>query len=343
MKCDVIVLYNLSTLDSKTELEENRKSLQRKYTERGIRCELVDSAAEIPALADAGSVGVYVLSHTKDVKPSVLASELFTGLFAKGAKVSKINIACCRGANDNLMSMVCSELVKCQNATNELPVGLLVCAFTVNVTTFEFGTPFTEEEGKKFSNYGDLSQQASRDERRVATVQQLWGTRDTNEPSFVRFLHDRMPSGATPGFIDEIKALFVTTMPEVWLKHRSTFISKQFNAQRKPKDKIAESDVARWGWSEFAKAHEKDAQNFIKNYGWDEFVRTVSSVTAKSAAMWTSLDGYLRMKKAMRFDGNAFKPAALSEYAGNRDMKQALQWVEEISKAKGRTLKFLPD
>ena len=343
MKCDVIVLYNLSTMDSKRELEENRQSLKRKYEGRGTRCVLVDSAADIPSLADEGVVGIYVLSHTKDVKPSVLASELFAGLFAKGAKVNKINIACCRGANDNLMSSVCSELVKCETDTIKLPDGLMVCAFTVNVTTFEFGTQFTEEEGRKFENYQALSETASQDKRQVATVQQKWGAKDTAEPNIVRFLHDRIPSGATPEFVKEMEGLFVTTMPQVWAKHRFAFISKQFNAQLKPKNKIADSDIPNVSWSDFARTHPKGAQNFIKSYGWAEFTATLSGVTTKTAAMWTSLDGYLRMKKAMQFDGKKFKPTALSEYVGNPDMKQALKWVEQISKDKGMSLKFLPE
>lgn len=176
MRCKVIVIINLSTNDSREELEENRRSLKRKYEAREQTCIEVDfPSGKIPDLKGEGTVGVYVLSHTKDVVPSVLAERLFDELIKLGADVRKINIACCRAASgEGPMKPFCTELVKCQTNEIKLPNGLMVCGFNVNVTTFDNESVFMDREGAKFKNYPGIKQQATLQNRSVATVKQAW-------------------------------------------------------------------------------------------------------------------------------------------------------------------------
>ena len=55
-----------------------------------------------------------------------------------------------------------------------------------------------------------------------------------------------------------------------------------------------------------------------------------------------SLDGYVKMKTVMKFDGKTFRPVALSEYAENDDMKEALKFVEGTAKSSGYSCASCP-
>jgi hypothetical protein len=341
MKCDNIVLVNLSTLDSQEELQENRKSLRHKNEAKGRKCILVDFPQErIPELKDKGSVGVYILSHTKDVVPSTLAKTLFEQLFMTGAEVRKISIACCRGS-DEKMKPFCAELVKCQTEEVKLPQGLLVCGFAVNVTTFDNTSPFIEKEGEKFENYKAIKEESVQRDRGVATVVQAWGARDSGRPNFMYFIHDKIGNGATPTFIKEAEKLFMEQLAATWKTDGTAFINDKFNPNQKASKKI--KDPEHWSWGDFANTHQQAAALYVKSVFWPKFIGLIKGVNQRSAAMWSSLDGYMKMKTAMRFEGKAFVPVGLSEYTDNPDMKQALDFVEQANASKGVRLRFLPE
>ncbi|HET9985749.1 MAG TPA: hypothetical protein VFQ38_19280 [Longimicrobiales bacterium] len=343
MRCQVIVLINLSTLDSKQELDENRISLKRKYEARGQKCIEVDlPSGSIPNLKALGSVGVYVLSHTKDVKPAALAATLFDQLIAVGADVRKINIACCKASADQgPMKPFCTELVKCQTDTLKLPNNLMVCGFNINVTTFDSRSPFMDLEGKKFENYQALKEQAQQHDRDIATVKQAWAPSGSGQPNYLYFVHEKMGRGQTPAFIEEAEKLFREQLAAEWSKDRVDYINTKFNPNQKASKKIL--DPANWSWSDFAGTHPKDGDLYIKKVFWPKFLTCIRGVNHRSAAMWVSLDGYIRMKTVMKFNGKNFTPVALSEYAENEDMKQALSFVEGAGNKSGTNLRFTPD
>lgn len=343
MQCDLIVLLNLSTMDSREELEENRKSLRAKYESRGTKCIPVDfPGGSIPSLKGTGKVGVYVLSHTKDVKALTLAQDLWKQLFEAGADVRKISIACCRGATgEGPMKPFCTALAACQTDKVKLPVGLMVCGFTVNVTTFDNNSEFMDKEGIKFQNYKELKDEATQRGRTVATVKQSWGTRGSDEPNFLSFVHERMGKGATPTFIVEAEKLFREQLAARWRAEGVAYIRDKFNAQKKPSQRI--TDPENWTWGDFAGTHPDDAGRYIKQVFWPQWLTLIKGVNHRSAAMWSSLDGYMKMKTAMKFDGRGFVPIALGEYTDNPDMKSALSFVDGANKSKGATLRCLVD
>jgi hypothetical protein len=343
MRCKVIVLIALPTMDSLAELVENRISLKRKYEKRGQTCIEVDLPREkIPNLSGKGTVGVYVLSHTKDVKPVELARTLFDQMIAVGTDVRKINIACCRAAaGQGPMVPFCRELEKCQTGTLTLPVDLMVCGFNVNVTTFDSESEFIAKEGAKFVNFQQVKQSAAADQREVGTVKQNWAPVGSGGPSFMYFVHEKMGSGQTPTFILEAEKLFQQQLDAEWNRDRADFIGTKFNPNQRPAKKILEPEKCTW--SEFATEHEAAARLYVKSVFWDKFIAGIATVNHRSAAMWVSLDGYVNMKKVMRFNGKRFEAVALSEYAENDDMKQALGFVEGVQGKKGVTLRFLPE
>lgn len=342
MRCNVIVIINLSTNDSKEEIDENRKSLKRKYEARGQKCEEVDfPSGKIPNLKGQGTVGVYVLSHTKDVVPSVLAQALFDQMISVGADVRKINIACCKAAmGEGPMQLFCKELVKCQKEGVKLPDGLMVCGFNVNVTTFDSESKFMDKEGAKFANYAAIKERAELAKRSVATVKQAWAPSGSNDPSFMYFVHEKMGTGETPVFVQEAEKLFQEQLAKEWEKDRVAFITK-FNSNQKLSKQI--SGPEHWSWSDFANTYPADAKQYVKSVFWKKFITCIKGVDCRSAAMWVSLDGYVKMKTVMKFDGKTFRPVALSEYAENDDMKEALSFVEGTAKSSGIQLRFLPD
>ena len=344
MRCETIVLINLSTRDSQEELEENRKSLKRKYETRKQKCIEVNWPSDkIQSLVNSGTVGVYVLSHTKDVVPSVLAGLIFNQMISAGANVRKISISCCKAAmgKNGPMMEFCMELAKCQTDKILLPVGLMVCGFNINITTFDSKSEFMEKEGKKFSNYEEIKNEAKIRNRDVATVKQAWAQPDSGESNFMHFVHEKMGSGQTPVFIQEAKNLFREKLVESWQQNGVNYINTKFNTQQKPAKKI--SDPECWSWGDFSNTYPDWGIQYVKSIFWSNFIKCIKSVNHRSAAMWVSLDGYVKMKSVMKFDGKSFKPAALSEYAENEDMKQALSFVDEVNKGKGTQLLFFPE
>lgn len=343
MRCEVIVLINLSTNDSKVELDENRKSLLRKYEARGQTCHLVDfPSGRIPKLNGKGTVGVYVLSHTKDVVASELARQLFDQLIAIGADVRKISIACYRAASgEGPMKPFCMELLKCQTDKVKLPQGLMICGFTVNVTTFDNESPFMDKEGEKFQNFPEIKEKAAQTNRGVATVKQAWAPVGSGEPNFMSFVHEKMGVGATPAFILEAEKLFRECLVEEWRVDRSSFITTKYNPSVKSSMRIL--DTTHLEWSDFRGIDQAAAKRYIKSTFWSKFIARIKGVNLRSAAMWSSLDAYVKMKSVMKFNGKDFHVVALSEYAENEDMKQALRFVENAEAGKGLTLRFLPE
>ncbi len=344
MRCNTIVLINLSTMDSKEELEENRKSLKRKYETRGQNCIEVNWPSDkIQSLVSSGTVGVYVLSHTKDVVPSILAGLIFNQMISQGANVRKISIACCKAAmgKDGPMMKFCDELAKFQTDKITLPVGLMVCGFNINITTFDSKSDFMDKEGKKFSNYDKIKSEATIRNRDVATVRQAWATLNSGEPNFMHFVHEKMGSGQSPVFIQELINLFSEKLVESWDKNGVSFIKGQFNKNQKPAKQI--NDPENWSWGDFSNTYPDWGRQYVKKVFWKDFIDCIKSVNHRSAAMWVSLDGYVRMKSVMKFDGKSFKPVALSEYAENEDMKNALSFVDMVNKDKGCNLLFFPE
>jgi hypothetical protein len=342
MQCQNIVLLNLSTNDSVKELDENRKSLKSKYDGRGQKCIEVNYwSGKIEKLdKTSGTVGVYVLSHSKDVNPPTLAKRLFDELFAVGVDVRKINIACCRASEgQGPMQKFCEELQKCQTADTKLPQGLMVCGFNVNVTTFDCNSTFTEEEGKKFENYARIKESAKQQGRSVATVKQGWAHSE-GEPNFLSFVHEKVGPDRTPAFISEAERLFQQKLDEQWNLERGDFILK-YNNGLKPRLRI--EDPQSWSWAAFVAQHNAGAKRYVREF-WPKFMTLLKGLTPESASMWASLDSYMKMKIAMKFDREkGFQRTTLSEYTENKDLKQALEWVRAGNDNKGVNLRFLPD
>jgi len=367
MKCDHIVLYKLSTNDDEKELEANRESLFNKYHGRkGQQCYRVNAGQDFPDdVKDGKAVGVYILSHTKDVVPLALSQFLLAQL--QGANVKRINVACCKGAlaSLNKVKELCTELSKADKAAKEaskttfLQPDLLVCGFTVNVTTFGLGEEYTETKlAEQFVNLEEIRTKG----RKVGTVLTNWDDKK------LHILHEQVDDGVS--FALAVEELFREKIVKIWEKNKAEFIAKE-NDLKNPnkvealvqtleldaapltskalKQKAVAEKIQTLDWATFFGKCTPVARLFVTKVGWDKFLEKLAKSDSPAAKVWKSLDEYAQRKKAMKYDGTKFAEVPLSQYSEKEAMKDALAFVELAKKSaggsKGReevSLKFLP-
>lgn len=366
MKCDHVVLYNLSTNDDQKELEANRESLFNKYNGRkGQKCYRVDAGQPFPAdVKDGKSVGVYILSHTKDVVPAALSQYLLAQL--QGANVKRINVACCKGAlaSQNKVKELCTELSKADKAAKEatkttfLQPELLVCGFTVNVTTFGLDEEYTETKlAAQFDNFEEIKTKG----RKVGTVLTNWNDKK------LQILHEQVDDGAA--FAQAVEELFREKIVKIWEKNRADFVAKENDLKNPAKvdalalaleiatDKLSKAEKQKavaeklltLDWATFFGKCTPVAKQFMFKVGWAKFLAKLEKSDSPAAKIWKSLDDYAKNKKAMKYDGTKFAEVPLSQYTEKDGMKDALTFVEQAKKSSGGSkgnpeveLKFLP-
>lgn len=361
MKTKHIVLYNLNTNDSKAELEANRESLFRKYNGRdGQVCYKVNVGEDFPAAVKVGGdVGVYILSHTKDVVAITLAKTLIDQL--QGAAAKKINLACCKGAAQGKLKDLCDELVKQGKDKSLLTEGLFVCGFNIDVTTFGLQEDYTEKTlANIFSNLEEIK--AKRANNPVGSAQQDW----TNKK--LHLLHEEV--GDVQTFIGAVEEAFKIVMPTIWNDKKTTWVasenqltnSKTFEplavelevdlskVVKAQKSKTVQEKLTTLTWEKLwagGVACQALAKLFVSKMGWEEFIKHLTGRDEKLTNIWKMLDNYSKAKQVMQLTGGKFKPVEMSKYSDNAERKAALAFIETANKTKGGskeptvTLKFL--
>lgn len=373
MKCDNIILYKVPTNDDDNELEGNRAALKHKYEKRGQKCYCVDmdhGKVTFPDLRNKGTVGVYLIGHTGNCIPTQLGPMLVDQLV--GADVKKINLGCCKGVDKgfNKLGALCTELIKAGTTKGQgsfLKADLLVCAFTVNITTvgFDLGIPYTDSGlQRNFDNKDEVKAKG----RQVAKVEQDYDHRA------IYTLHEKVTDGEAVTLQKDVEKAFGELLPISWNKEKNAFIGNEqklkndaFMSEIAPrlsienfggltkagKQTAVAAGVKGLDWEGLCHASRDLAKGFVQKVGWQKFVEALKGHDSHTAKIWSSLEAYANKKKAMRYDGAKFVEVPLSKYTENADLKAALTFVEMATKTQGGartnydphytvTLKFLP-
>ena len=166
MRCKYIIgLAMFAEGEDNDEIEANVTSLAKKYGARPettfyeVRAaKSATPAAQLQEIAAAiqaapGSVGIYLLCHggAETMKPSAekLAAWVARYVFDVGIPLNKINLAACKSAGGKFhqgtfakssVHIFCAELQRLAGQ-GVLPDGLAVCAYNVNITTFDPEAP----------------------------------------------------------------------------------------------------------------------------------------------------------------------------------------------------------
>ncbi|WP_213302387.1 hypothetical protein [Paraburkholderia sacchari] len=178
MKCKyIIVVAHIGQGDDDSEILANMRSLITKYgAQQGTRCFEIYHTAGTPFDADElgvigeqialsqGTVGIYFLCHgaAQQMKPDpdLLAELVYAFFFKGGIPLNKINLAACKGAGGKFHQPTfekssawkfCKTLETLADSEKfKLPNALAVCAYNVNITTFDPSADIFRQ--KKYAN-----------------------------------------------------------------------------------------------------------------------------------------------------------------------------------------------
>jgi hypothetical protein len=332
MKCANIVIYKINNNDCQKEIDDNCVSLERKYVGKGRRVHVVPDGQTAPESFGDGEVGVYVLGHRSAITANV-GTILFDQLFKRGAKVSKINVACCGSKKLDQVDYVSNELKRLNKLNEHLPDGLMVCGYTVNLSTFDCQSEWWKTSEKvKYDNFDSIKTAADNVSKEVRTVV------TDHDKRKLAFTHEVVSDGVK--YEKDVKELFNTTLKEYWKLSGGNF---RGNLNTKPefKNKPLTADTE---WQEFEKEFPIRAKEFIVKNFWGQFTTVMKEQGSATATIWTSLQSYVALKKVRKWvkEKDNFVAVSLHEYCGNEGIKKALSIQESAYSTKGICFAFSP-
>lgn len=371
MQCDIILIYKKSTQDSEIELAENQISLFRKYNHRQLdngrrtvcyalqmgsaekpdvsekmkevrSTEHITVDNDLPDLKGKGSVGIYLLCHTADMRTTAAdtAARIYKAVVEdKGGDVRKISVACCnavdkRGGVKGIMREFCSGLEKQDRIPGRLRDGMMVAGFNTTITTFDIDPKFMKGEGNK--DLYENAEQMRKKGRRIGTVTQ------DHSNKMITFTHEKVDGTVAANFLAESEAQIEALLKQRWQDDKNTILGKL-------KGQIGKDCAALSGMSldEVLLGSTQKLADLVNAKSLDNFRRALRGVlgshlfaTALSApsinrnetlALRQSLEAYIKMKKVLKYNATSrtFFETTLDEYTDNRGLGDVLAFVQK--------------
>jgi hypothetical protein len=385
MKCDVILIFTKQTNDSELELAENQVSLFRKYHDRPLSSgrkticyalQMGDSGLSetaqqiaparpaaamtvlnnVPDLKDAGSVGIYILCHTADMRATaaMTATYIYDKVIrAKRGNVRKISVACCNAAdkkssNKGIIKDFCTGLAAAAQNSNgstepnpPLLDGMMVCGFNTTITTFDVDSNFMKGGGATdlYANAAEYRHMAAQTGRVQATVVQHHATRT------ISFTHERVDdavaAASLAAFETELDCLLRTT----WDTKKGEIVKKLKGPTSRDCTSLAQLNLDELCLSrpgELARSvGAKDVANFttalrtaLSTGLFDASLRQWPATDNTALRLKQSLETYVKMKKVLKYhaDAKSFSETTLDDYTDNRGLGDMLKFVSKGGK-----------
>jgi hypothetical protein len=356
-------------------LAENQLSLYRKYNGRPIgtsttTCFMVQmsrgedpgvtkriaaargnatllTTAELPDLKEAGTVGIYILCHTADMRTSYsqAAEEIHKEIVIKRrANLRKLSIACCNAADpkatvQGIMRDFCTALEKLEKGLEaaQLADGMMVSGFAATVTTFDIDPTFMRNDtgGEMYANAEKMRKAGTATGRQVGTVVQDHASHK------IRFTHEKLSGQDSANLLRAWEGQLETLLRGCWDRDRDAILNKLKALVGRDCSALRNLSL-----DELLLTGAETLAGQVGVAKVDNFRKAIRTVLAKqlfsgvlsefrildngTQNLRKDMEAYIKMKRVLRYvkATRTFEQATLAEYTDNRSLADILAFVE---------------